>query len=162
MEHGARGQGAKSKEQETWSKKGNLTRLYEKISTTNQVNKKMGEMFRFQNLEIWRKAIEIGDKLLDIADDLENRRLYRFTEQLRGASLSISNNIAEGAGSLSDKEFANFLNIARRSTFENANMAIVFERRGLINSETRDNLLTDLEQECRMITGFIRSLRREQ
>jgi hypothetical protein len=39
-------------------------------------------------------------------------------------------------------------------------MAIVFERRGLINSQTLDDLLDDLEQECKMITGFIRSLKK--
>ena len=50
--------------------------------------------FRFQKLEIWKKAIEIGHKLLDVADILEKRKLYRFAEQVRGASLSISNNIA--------------------------------------------------------------------
>ena len=121
--------------------------------------KKTEGMFRFQNLKIWKKAIEIGDKLLDIADDLEKKKLYRFAEQIRGASLSISNNIAEGSGSNSKPEFANFLNIARRSTFENANMAIVFHRRNLIDSETRDNLLIDLEQECKMITAFIKSLK---
>ncbi len=48
--------------------------------------------FRFQNLEIWKKAVEIGMQLFDIADDLEKRRLYRFAEQLRGAGLSMSNN----------------------------------------------------------------------
>jgi len=85
------------------------------------------KLFRFQDLQIWKKAIEIGEKLLDIADELEARKLYRFAEQVRGASLSISNNIAEGSGSFSKNEFAQFLNIARRSTFENANMAIVFE-----------------------------------
>ena len=117
-------------------------------------------MFRFQDFEIWKKAIDIGNTLLDIADELEKRELYRFAEQVRGASLSISNNIAEGSGSLSNKEFANFLNIAKRSAFENANMAIVFAKRGLINAEAMEDLLTDLEQECRMITGFIRSLKR--
>ena len=53
--------------------------------------------FRFQKLEIWKKAIKIGHKLLDVADILEERKLYRFTEQVRGASLSISNNIAGSA-----------------------------------------------------------------
>lgn len=119
------------------------------------------KMFRFQDLEVWKKTIEIGDKLLDIADVLEKRKLYRFAEQIRGAGLSMSNNIAEGAGSFSDKEFANFLNIARRSTFENANMMIVFEKRGIIEPGIKDDLLSDLEQECKMITGFIRSLKKE-
>lgn len=127
----------------------------------NQADGKTRKMFRFQDMDIWKKAIEIGEKLLDIADELEKKRLYRFAEQVRGAGLSMSNNIAEGAGSLSDKEFANFLNIARRSTFENANMLIVFEKRGIIAGEIRDALLFDLEQECKMITGFIRSLKKE-
>ena len=118
------------------------------------------KLFRFQDLEIWKKAIEIGDKLFNIADDLEERKLYRFAEQVRGAGLSISNNISEGSGSYSKKEFTQFLNIARRSTFENANMIIVFERRGLINSKTKIDLLDELEQECRMISGFIKSLKK--
>ena len=67
--------------------------------------------FRFKNLDIWKKAVKIGIDLFDIADALEEKRLYRFAEQLRGAALSMSNNIAEGSGSVSKKEFSNFLNI---------------------------------------------------
>jgi hypothetical protein len=51
-----------------------------------------GKLFRFQDLDIWKKEIKIGDNLLDIADELEKKKLYRFAEQIRGASLSISNN----------------------------------------------------------------------
>ena len=32
--------------------------------------------FRFQDLEIWQKAIEIGDRLLDIADELEEQKKF--------------------------------------------------------------------------------------
>lgn len=117
------------------------------------------KLFRFQDLEIWKKAVEIGDRLFDIADELEKRKLYRFAEQLRGAGLSISNNISEGSGSFSDKEFAQFLNIARRSTFENASMILVFERRSLISEKDKSILLDELGQECKMITGFIKRLK---
>ncbi len=48
--------------------------------------------FRFQDLEIWQLAIEIADELFDIADILENKKLYRFAEQLRAAGMSMSNN----------------------------------------------------------------------
>jgi len=48
--------------------------------------------FRFQDLEIWQLAIEIADKLFDIADMLEKRRFYRFAEQLSGAGMSTQNN----------------------------------------------------------------------
>lgn len=76
--------------------------------------------FRFMNLDIWGNAIKLKDKFFDLANEIEKSKSYRFAEQLRGASLSISNNIAEGSGSFSDKDFANFRNIARRSSFETA------------------------------------------
>jgi four helix bundle protein len=57
--------------------------------------------FRFQNLEIWQRAIEIADQLLNVADEMDVRKFYRFSDQLRGAALSISNNISEGAGAAS-------------------------------------------------------------
>lgn len=84
--------------------------------------------FRFQDLKIWQLAIEIADQFFDIADDLERRKLFRFAEQLRAAGMSMSNNIAEGSGSSFKKEFKQFLNIARRSTFENANILILLNR----------------------------------
>jgi len=87
--------------------------------------------FRFQDLKIWQLAIEIADQLFDIADDLEQKRLYRFAEQLRSAGMSMSNNIAEGSGSTSKREFRQFLNMARRSSFENGNILILLERRKL-------------------------------
>jgi four helix bundle protein len=64
--------------------------------------------FRFQDLKIWQIAIEIACELLDIADGLEQKRVYRFAEQLRGAGMSMSNNIAEGSGSSSKKEFRQY------------------------------------------------------
>jgi four helix bundle protein len=85
--------------------------------TINRNNKRGSYSFRFQKLEIWKNAVEIGIELFDIADDLDKRHLHRFAEQLRAAGLSMSNNIAEGSGSISKKEFRQFLNVARRSTF---------------------------------------------
>ncbi|MCB1231458.1 MAG: four helix bundle protein [Verrucomicrobiae bacterium] len=115
--------------------------------------------FRFQTLDIWKRAITIGDRLLDIADQLEVRHRYRFAEQLRGAALSVSNNIAEGSGSASDKDFAHFLNIAKRSAFENANMVLAFHRRQLISDVEVGSLLEELETECRMIESFRKRLK---
>jgi four helix bundle protein len=101
MEHGAWSikHGAWSMEYKTWGTEGRMAR------------------FRFQDLKIWQLAIEIADEL----------KLYRFADQLRGAGMSMSNNISEGAGSDSKKEFARFLIIARRSTFENAKFSFFYE-----------------------------------
>lgn len=80
------------------------------------------EDFRFEQLDIWKEALLLSESLFDYADKADDKRLFKFAEQLRSATMSISNNIAEGSGSFSDKEFANFLNISRRSVFECANI----------------------------------------
>ena len=114
--------------------------------------------FRFQDLKIWQLAIQIANKLFNISDDLEEKRLYRFAEQLRASGMSMPNNIAEGSGSSSKKEFKQFLNMARRSTFENANILILLNRRKLLSEEKLSCLLDKLDKECRMITNFKRTL----
>ncbi len=115
--------------------------------------------FRFQDLEIWKLAIEVADTLFDIADELEKKKLRRFAEQLRGAALSPPNNIAEGSGSTSKREFAQFLNIACRSTFENANMIIVFARRGLVGEGRKEDVPQSLDLLCHKISSFKNTLR---
>lgn len=114
--------------------------------------------FRFQRFDIWKRAIQIGGDLHDVADSLDSRGFRRYSEQLRAAALSVSNNIAEGSGSDSDKDFSHFLNIAHRSAFETANMVLFLHSKSMISDLERDRLVTALEEECRMITAFRRSL----
>lgn len=117
----------------------------------------MGQ-FRFEDMEIWKRAVKIAHALFDAADGLEEKCLYRFAEQLRGATLSIPNNIAEGAGSRSNREFKQFLNIGRRSVFEVANMLFIFADRKLVSRERQVILTGELEELSRMITSFRRTL----
>jgi len=120
----------------------------------------MGEkQFRFQELEVWQKAAGFSDELFTLADRLEDGRRFRFAEQLRAAALSITNNIAEGSGSLSKQEFASFLNIARRSVFETANILMILSQRGHFTAQEVQPLLAQLEEESRMLVAFIRTLR---
>ena len=115
--------------------------------------------FRFQDLEIWKMSIEIAEQLFDIADELEQKKLFRFAEQLRGAGMSMSNNIAEGSGAESDKVFKRYLNIARNSTFENANIVILLNNRDLITHKDKEMILSTLDSLCRMITSFKKTLK---
>lgn len=114
--------------------------------------------FRFEDLEIWKISIEIGDTMYDIADGVEKQKLFRFAEQLRGASMSISNNIAEGSGSNSKKEFIQFLNFAKRSCYECANILINLQRRKLIENDTKQALFDRLEELSRKITNFQKAI----
>ena len=115
--------------------------------------------FRFEQLDIWKESIEISDILFDYADKADSKRLFKFAEQLRSATMSISNNIAEGSGSFSDKEFASFLNIARRSVFECANILHIFGRRKIITHDEKNTVKSKLLTLSKKITNFRKSLK---
>jgi four helix bundle protein len=114
--------------------------------------------FRFQDLEIWKRAAKVSLELFALSNELDKKHMYRFAEQLRAATLSISNNIAEGSGSRSKVDFANFLNISRRSVFEVANILLLLSSAELIMHNA--NLLAELEEQSRMIHAFIQTLLR--
>lgn len=115
--------------------------------------------FRFEDLEIWQLAKQLAVKFHKIADRLEKRKYYRYAEQLRAAGISPSNNIAEGCGSIHPKEFFQFLNIARRSLFENASMLHVFFELQLITEDEKEELLDDCDHLSRKITNYSKTVR---
>jgi four helix bundle protein len=115
--------------------------------------------FRFEDLDIWQLAKVMAVAFHKLADRLEGKRLYRYAEQLRGAALSVPNNIAEGSASPHVKELQQFLNIARRSLFENASMLLVFDAMGLFPEDSIDGILSDCDRLSRMITRFCEAKR---
>ena len=117
------------------------------------------KQFRFEDFEIWKKGASFSTGLFNLSEHLDRKRLFRFAEQLRGATLSITNNIAEGSGSSSDAEFANFLNIARRSVFEVVNILTILSKDNYLKSRDIRPLLVLLEEESRMILAFRRTLK---
>ena len=116
------------------------------------------KQFRFQDLDVWKHAADFSIELFGIADAFETKGLFRFAEQLRAATLSITNNIAESSGSVSKIEFANFLNIARRSTFEVANILFLIGNHSTLREFDIPKIIDCLEKESRMLLGFIRAL----
>ena len=119
----------------------------------------MGERphFRFEDLEIWQLARDMAVAFHRLAEALDRKKYYRYAEQLRSAALSVPNNIAEGSGSVHAAEFRQFLNIARRSVFEDASMLLVFDAMGVWSKGEIDELLAMCVGLSRMITSFSRA-----
>lgn len=117
------------------------------------------EYFRFENMDIWKDAISVSEILFDYSDKAEEKRYYKFAEQLKAATMSISNNIAEGSGSFSDNEFASFLNISRRSVFECANILQIFLRRNIIDANEKNIIYSQLVVLSKKITNFRKALK---
>lgn len=115
--------------------------------------------FRFESLEIWKQSVNICIKLFRLSSIIDEHKMFRVSSQLRSAALSISNNIAEGSGSVSSKEFKVFLNYAHRSVFECANIIHILHYDQLISASSKDITLEELDLLSRRIISFSRSLK---
>jgi S23 ribosomal protein. len=73
---------------------------------------------RFEDIKSWQKAREINREIYLATTNAEFSKDCDLRNQIRRASISIMANIAEGFGRRSDREFANFLNIAHASACE--------------------------------------------
>jgi four helix bundle protein len=82
----------------------------------------MSTVKSFEDLEIWKFSREL---VKNIYLDFKNTRDFNFYNQITAVGLSIMNNIAEGFGRESDKEFFYFLNIAKGSAMEVKSMYYV-------------------------------------
>lgn len=114
--------------------------------------------FRFEGLDIWQRAISISNVLFDVAERAEEKRKYRFAEQLNGAVMSITNNISEGSAASSTKEFARYLTISRNSIFEVVNIMHIYEMRGIIDKTELNAHYNALFELSKMIYFFRKNI----
>lgn len=112
----------------------------------------------FEELPIWQDAFEIVKLVYTITRYDKIAKDYRLVDQLRGASVSIMNNIAEGFDSSTNKEFIRFLFYSSRSCSEIMSMTYVLKDIYTIKNESKE--LYDNALSCRMqIKGFIKYLK---
>ena len=115
--------------------------------------------FRFESLNIWKDAIEYANELYEIAKKFPTEEKFALTDQLKRAAVSISNNIAEGSGSTTVKNFCSFLDISIKSTLETVNVLYFAEKRQYITSHERQKLYNNTESLIRKIRAFKNSLK---
>ncbi len=72
----------------------------------------------YRDLIVWQKAMDLVDELYQLLGFLPREESYALAVQMRRAVISIPSNIAEGHGRQTEKEFKQFLSIARGSLYE--------------------------------------------
>lgn len=77
---------------------------------------------RFEDLPVWQAAIDLADRIYTLTEAKFYSQSGDLKDQIRRASLSISNNIAEGFERGSTAELITFLYYARGSAGETRNM----------------------------------------
>jgi len=118
-------------------------------------------MQNYHRLPVWKKAHDIALAIDSLARRMPRGRHAGLVSQLQRASLSIPSNIAEGASRGSDKDFANFLQIAAASTTEvEYHLEFAADAR-IISRPEFDTRRSELEELRRMLTGFAKYLRNQ-
>ena len=116
-------------------------------------------MFRFETLDIWKLAIEYACKLYDIADSFPQKEMYGLSSQLRRSAVSISNNIAEGSGANTNRDFSNFIDISVKSALETVNIVYFALLRKYLSKTEQKELYEEAEKLVRKIRAFKKSLK---
>ena len=110
-----------------------------------------------ERLDVYHKAVEFLVLADDVVENLPRGRGY-LAEQLQKASLSVSLNVAEGAGEFAVKEKARFYRMARRSATESAAILDACRHLRLLGDEQcaagRDVLLQIVSMLVRMIRNL--------
>ena len=78
----------------------------------------MGVIKCFEDLEVWKTAREFAKNIYEMTNSDAFSKDYRFCAQIRSSAGSIMDNIAEGFECNGQKEFVQFLFIAKGSCGE--------------------------------------------
>ena len=111
----------------------------------------------FEELAIFQKARELSAKIYPVTRRGEFKYDTRFVQQIRAAAGSIMDNIAEGFERTGNKEFLNFLYIAKGSCGEVRSQLIRAKDVGYLTPEEYEELYT----ECRKLSASIMNLIKE-
>ncbi len=107
----------------------------------------------FQDIIAWQRAREVNRLIYAATSENSFSRDFALRDQIRRASISIMANIAEGFGRsvASNKDFANFINIARASAFEVQSHLYVALDLGYLGQEIFGRIFELLNEICRML-----------
>jgi four helix bundle protein len=112
---------------------------------------------KFEDILVWQKG---QDFAVEIYKHFAGLKDYGFKDQICRATVSISNNIAEGFDRNSNAEFSHFLYISLASCSEVRSMLYLAERLNYITLQTKSQLLNHSSEISKMLRGLIKSLKK--
>ena len=115
---------------------------------------KINKMHNYKNLHIWQDGINLAKTIYQVTSNFPANEKFGIVSQMTRAAVSVSSNIAEGAGRGSNKEFANFLGIAVGSLFELHTQITICEQIGYIDAETLQELEKQIILLQQQITAY--------
>lgn len=113
----------------------------------------------YKELKVWQKAMDLTVEVYKLVKLLPKEETYALSDQMRRAVVSIPSNIAEGQGRNSDKEFIQFLSIARGSLWELETQIEICLRIGYIDQSLATDTNNLIAEISKMLNALSNSLK---
>jgi four helix bundle protein len=113
----------------------------------------------YEDLRVWQASVDISVKIYEITERFPKSEQYGITNQIRRSSVSIPSNIAEGSERNSNKEFGQFLSIAKGSLAELKTQLIIANRILFLDKNGFEELKNDIESISKMLTALRKAIR---
>ncbi len=110
-----------------------------------------GSVKKFEDLDVWKEGMQLAESLYL---SLKDCRDYSLRDQIQRSAVSVPSNIAEGFERKSNKEFIQFLYIAKASCGELRTQLYLVAKIGLLDKLIIDNML----EKSRKISAILANL----
>ena len=114
----------------------------------------------YKELLVWQKAMKLAVEVYLVSQKFPQSELYGLTSQMRRSAFSVPSNIAEGHARAFLKEYLQFLKIAYGSAAELETQLIITKEIKILDSNSFEVLMSDLNEVQKMLNGLIISLKR--
>ena len=122
----------------------------------------MSKIYRFEDLEAWKIARELTKEVYRTSKNELFARDYGLRDQICRASVSVMSNIAEGFERDGNKEFVNFLSIAKGSSGEVRSQLYVARDQQYISEGEFNLIYNKATENSRVISGLIKYLKQSE
>ena len=112
---------------------------------------------KHHDLRVWQESVDLVTDIYRVTSNFPRNEIYGLTSQMRRAAVSVPSNIAEGAARTSNKEFLQFLSIARGSLSELETQIMISLNLGFLRDG--DIVLQRVGTIFALIGGLMKSIR---
>src|SRR6185503_296735 len=122
----------------------------------------MMRIARFEDIESWKKARVLTNEIYKATASGQFVRDFGLKDQIRRAAISILSNIAEGFERGGDKEFLQFLAVAKGSCGEVRAQLYIAVDQGYLQQDLFEDLSKNAAEIGRLISGMMKYLSKSE